>query len=75
MAVHDKGAYILVHIERSNVLSGVNLKGGVLWCVFSSVLLGIGFSLCYAIGRGGKTRNISYCISIYRKVCLVGSDK
>ena len=51
LAVHDKGAYILVHIERSNVLSGVNLKGGVLWCVFSSVLLGIGFSLCYAIGH------------------------
>ena len=24
---------MLVHIERSNVLSGVNLKGGVLWCV------------------------------------------
>ncbi len=71
---HDKG--LLFQGQGLIAHKGDNSSGqGVLWCVFSSVLLGIGFSLCYAIGRGGKTRNISYCISIYRKVCLVGSDK
>ncbi len=33
-----QGAYILVHIERSNVLSGVNLKGGLLVCVKGAYL-------------------------------------
>ena len=45
-----------------------NLKGGANWCVFSSVLLGIGFSLCYAIGQGGFSVNLQ---ERYRKVLLV----
>jgi hypothetical protein len=56
IGVNLSGAYILVHINFYVLLGQTNseyyiIGQGVLWCVFSSVLLGIGFSLCYAIER------------------------